>query len=104
VCQNKETQSSKEASPAITSFKDWPLLDAHASLYLLVPARLSAWLPGCLFQLALGNDDINAHPLRPMSYWFLQKITSYRHSQVKSVVHISEIVENLNFSLKLVCL
>ena len=42
-------------------------LDAHASLYLLVPvcplARLS--------QLAFSKDDINAHPLRPMSYWFL---------------------------------
>jgi hypothetical protein len=41
-------------------------LDEHASLYLLVPARL----PVCPFQLALGKDDIKAHPLRPMSYWF----------------------------------
>ena len=38
-------------------------LDAHASPYLLVPARLS--------QLAFSKDNINAHPLRPMSYWFM---------------------------------
>jgi hypothetical protein len=47
-------------------------LDAHASLYLLVPGRLSVRLPACLSQLALSKDDINAHPLQPMSYWFYQ--------------------------------
>jgi hypothetical protein len=46
-------------------------LDAHASLYLLVPGRLPVSLPICLSQLALCKDDINAHPLRPTSYWLV---------------------------------
>ena len=45
-------------------------LDAHASLYLLVPGCLSARLS----QLALNKDDINAHPLRPMSYWLVRHV------------------------------
>jgi hypothetical protein len=32
---------------------------------------LPACLPACPFQLDLGKDDINAHPLQPMSYWLL---------------------------------
>jgi hypothetical protein len=50
--------------------QDFQFLDAHASLYLLVPVCLPGCLAACLSQLALGKDDINAHPLRPMSYWF----------------------------------
>ena len=41
------------------------LMRMHPYTYLCPPARLSA----CPSQLALGKDDINAHPLRPMSYW-----------------------------------
>jgi hypothetical protein len=37
----------------------YSLLDAHASLYLLVPGRLSVRLAACLSQLALSKDDIN---------------------------------------------
>ena len=44
-------------------------VDAHASLYLL----LTAWPSARLSQLALTKDDINAHPLQPMSYWFSNK-------------------------------
>ena len=36
----------------------------HPYTYLCLAARLS--------QLALSKDDIYAHPLRPMSYWFLK--------------------------------
>ena len=39
----------------------------HPYTYLCPPARLAV----CLSQLALSKDDINAHPLRPMSYWLI---------------------------------
>ena len=46
----------------------------HPYTYLCPPARLSACpfahLPACPSQLASIKDDIHAHPLRPMSYWF----------------------------------
>jgi hypothetical protein len=40
----------------------------HPYTYLCLPICL----PVCLSQLALCKDDINAHPLRPMSYWLDQ--------------------------------
>jgi hypothetical protein len=54
-------------------FCSFGFLDAHASLYLLVPACLPAWPSARLTQLALSKDDIDAHPLRPMSHWLVDK-------------------------------
>ena len=44
----------------------------HPYTYLCLPVCP----PVCLSQLALSKDDINAHPLRPMSYWFLKNSQS----------------------------
>ena len=55
-------------------------LDAHASLYLLVPSCP----PVRLSQLASSKDNIHAHPLRPMSYWFANK--NIEHSQIKWLI------------------
>ena len=60
----------------------------HPYTYLCPPVCLPARLPVCPFQLALGKDDINAHPLRPMSYWLL-----YRHQHIIQLVIMYSFVE-----------
>jgi hypothetical protein len=42
----------------------------HPYTNLCPPGRLPAWPSAHLSQFAFSKDDINAHPLRPMSYWF----------------------------------
>ena len=42
----------------------------HTYTYLFPSVFPSACLPVRLSQLAFCKDDINSHPLRPMSYWF----------------------------------
>ena len=47
-------------------------LRMHPYTYLC----LSIHLPACPSELALSKDNINAHPLRPLSYWFIQTWTT----------------------------
>jgi hypothetical protein len=76
-------------------------LDAHcACIPILTCARPSACLPACPSQLALGKDNITAHPLRPMSYWFLlYKSQFIRHSSVIQILCLIVFIFNINNGL-----